>query len=295
VIAGWWEDLNPSAGGTIQYQLQGTAPFQYLVIQFTGVPHFGGGNEVTMQYKLFEGSNNIEVHYMAAPSDGGTHSAGIENETGTDGLQYYLGGASLGPDLAVCYLYPGQFACGSGGVDALWAIESPDMGMIMPGESLAVDVIFDSSVVTQTGTYTAQLLFAGNYINMVDPATLVMHASDAGVLVGPDHSGSGAHGSQVVYDFTVMNTGLVTDTFTLSATHGTFTATLSTTSTGPLGPGESMNMTLTVDIPDNALVGEFDVATVTATSTWDNNMSDSATATTNVVEFVIYLPIIPKN
>ncbi len=295
VIAGWWDDLNPSSGGTIHYQVLGTAPFQYLVVQFTGVPHFGGGNEVTMQYKLFEGSNNIEVHYMAAPPDGTDHSAGIENDTGTDGVQYYFGGAGLGPDLAVCYLYPGQFACGSGGVDAAWAIESPDLGMILAGETLAVDVGFHSEVVTQTGTYTANLLFAGNYVNAVSPATLVMHVSDAGVQIGPDHSGSGAHGSQVVYDFTVMNTGWVTDTYSLSATHGTFTATLSTTTTGPLGPGESMDMTLTVDIPDDALFGEFDIATITATSTWDVNMSDSATATTTVVEYLYYFSFVPKN
>ncbi len=150
-------------------------------------------------------------------------------------------------------------------------------------------------MVTQTGTYTANLLLAGNYVNAVDPATLVMHVSDAGVQIGPNHSGSGAHGSQVFYDFTVMNTGLVTDTFSLTVAHGTFTATLSTAITGPLGPGESMDMTLTVDIPDSALVGEFDIATVTATSTWDVNMSDSATATTSVAEFIYYFSFVPKN
>lgn len=102
-IAGWWEDLNPSAGGTVHYQTLGTAPNRYFIVQFTDIPHFGGGNLVTKQYKLFEGSNYIEVHYAAAPSDGGTHSAGIENETGTEGIQYYLGTASLPTPLAVRY------------------------------------------------------------------------------------------------------------------------------------------------------------------------------------------------
>ncbi|MBE2199715.1 MAG: hypothetical protein IAE79_13960 [Anaerolinea sp.] len=102
-IAGWWEDLNPSAGGTIHYQTLGSAPNQYMIVQFTNIPHFGGGNLVTKQYKLFEDSNIIEVHYQAAPSDGGTHSAGIENETGTEGVQYYLGTSGLPTPLAVRY------------------------------------------------------------------------------------------------------------------------------------------------------------------------------------------------
>ncbi|HRQ40767.1 MAG TPA: proprotein convertase P-domain-containing protein [Chloroflexota bacterium] len=103
VIAGWWEDLNPSAGGTVHYETLGTAPNRVFIVQFTDIPHFGGGNLVTKQYKLFEGSNYIEVHYQAAPSDGGTHSAGIENAAGTVGVQYYLGTASLPTPLAVRY------------------------------------------------------------------------------------------------------------------------------------------------------------------------------------------------
>ena len=56
-----------------------------------------------MQYKLFEADNAIEVHYLAAPSDGGTHSAGIENQDGSLGTQYYLGTAALTTPLAVRY------------------------------------------------------------------------------------------------------------------------------------------------------------------------------------------------
>ncbi len=102
-IAGWWEDLNPSAGGTVHYQTMGTAPNRYVIVQYTAIQHYSSGNPVTMQFKLFETSNVIEVHYQAAPSDGGTHSAGIENQDGTVGLQYYLGTAALSTPLAVRY------------------------------------------------------------------------------------------------------------------------------------------------------------------------------------------------
>ena len=103
VIAGWWDDLNPSSGGAVYYETLGTTPNQVFIVQFTDVPHYGGGNLVTMQYKLFEGSNVIEVHYLAAPGDGTTHSAGIENQDGTIGIQYYLGTVGLTTPLAVQY------------------------------------------------------------------------------------------------------------------------------------------------------------------------------------------------
>ena len=102
-IAGWWEDFNPTLGGTIHYQTLGSAPNRVFIVQYTNIQHFGGGNAVTLQYKLFETSNVLEVHYQAAPSDGGTHSAGIENADGTLGIQYYRGTAALSTPLAVRY------------------------------------------------------------------------------------------------------------------------------------------------------------------------------------------------
>lgn len=103
VIAGWWEDLNPSAGGSIHYQTIGLAPDRVFIVQFTAVPHYASGNPVTMQWKLFEGTSAIEVHYQSAPSDGGTHTAGLEDDTGTMGVQFFRGTAALPTPLAVRY------------------------------------------------------------------------------------------------------------------------------------------------------------------------------------------------
>jgi hypothetical protein len=133
IIAGWWEDLLPPAGGSIVYQTLGNAPTRRFIVQFTDIQHYPGGAPVTFQYKLFENSNNIEVHYQAAPSDSGTHTAGIENQSGTDGTEYAYTTTSLSTPLAVCYQYPGQPACGSGGQDAPWLHEVPMMGTLEPG------------------------------------------------------------------------------------------------------------------------------------------------------------------
>ncbi len=105
VIAGWWDDLNPELpGSALYYGTFGTAPNRTMIIQFSNIQHWPSGNPVTMQFKLFEGSNAIEVHYEAAPGDGfTTHSAGIENQTGTQGRQYHFGEEGLEPLTAVRY------------------------------------------------------------------------------------------------------------------------------------------------------------------------------------------------
>ncbi|HEX2901032.1 MAG TPA: hypothetical protein VHS96_15040, partial [Bacteroidia bacterium] len=83
LIAGYWEDLNPSLGGSIGYGVFGSAPARRLVISYTSVQHFGGGNPVTFQIKLHESSNVIEILNISCPTDGGLHTTGIENAAGT--------------------------------------------------------------------------------------------------------------------------------------------------------------------------------------------------------------------
>ena len=102
-IAGWWNDLNPAAGGSITFQTLGDPGSRRFIVQFTAIPHFREGNPVTFQFKLFEGSNNIEVHYLSVPSDGDLHVAGVENAAGNVGVQFFQGNSSLPSNSAVLY------------------------------------------------------------------------------------------------------------------------------------------------------------------------------------------------
>ncbi|HAW20376.1 MAG TPA: hypothetical protein DCX14_09350 [Flavobacteriales bacterium] len=87
-VAFAWEDLDPDNGnsGTISYWTQGVAPNRICVVDFDAVPHYPGtGFYVTSQIKLFEGCGLIEIHTTSMPSDGGTHTMGIENASGSAG------------------------------------------------------------------------------------------------------------------------------------------------------------------------------------------------------------------
>lgn len=88
VIAFAWEDIDPGNGGQpaenlIRYETIGTAPNRILVIEFFNVDHFSNGNNITVQTLLYEVNSNIEIQTTTMPSDGGNHTMGIENSTGT--------------------------------------------------------------------------------------------------------------------------------------------------------------------------------------------------------------------
>jgi extracellular elastinolytic metalloproteinase len=59
--------------------------------------------------------------------------------------------------------------------DARWLSEAPSFGTVMPENSQLVEIIFNSNLISQTGTYSAQLHFDGNMANSVAPLPVIMH------------------------------------------------------------------------------------------------------------------------
>lgn len=113
-----------------------------------------------------------------------------------------------------------------------------------------------------------------------------------GVDIYPNNSTSATVRTRLNYQHTILNTGNITDTFTLSA-HSSQNWTISgLPPTLTLGPGQSEPVTLQITVPANATIGLVDVTTVTATSTATAVASDSATDTTTVIPSLQYLPVI---
>jgi len=105
------------------------------------------------------------------------------------------------------------------------------------------------------------------------------------VAISPS-SQSGDHGASLTYTVTVTNTGNVTDDYNLSKTDNRGWNLTLPSSVAAVTPGEDRRVTLTVEIPDNAANGDSSTITVTATSSENTEVEDSASCTAYYVEFV---------
>ena len=85
----FWDDLYPPGGGNIQYTTLGSAPNRIWVAQWTNVNYFSGSGNVTMQIRLYEGSNLIEYIYGPCTINAAA-SGSIGMNDGTGGANHVL-------------------------------------------------------------------------------------------------------------------------------------------------------------------------------------------------------------
>ena len=86
VIALSWNDYDTTQAGSITYGLRGAAPDREMVIAWNGVPHFSGGNPLTGQIVLHEGTGDVELLCQSCPTNGTAHTQGVENAQGSVGV-----------------------------------------------------------------------------------------------------------------------------------------------------------------------------------------------------------------
>lgn len=122
MIAAFWHDWSFQYAGSdsVYYQTVGTPGNRRLIVQWeAALSKTGPGNDtVTFEAKLFEGSNNIEFHYMDATvsddpnvSNGKDATVGIRDTAGQTKnpprvLQWLFNQANIGDLTAIQYIAP---------------------------------------------------------------------------------------------------------------------------------------------------------------------------------------------
>ena len=162
-IAGYWDDLNPGAGGAVYYEIQGSRPRRKLIIEWDNVPIYGTSDLVKYEVILFEGTNNVLIQYeRPSPWQGSGATVGIQGDT-TTGLEYSCNTPALQDNLSICFQYPGSPPCG-GGLVVPWIQEVPVSGTVTISASRPITIGWQTCIaeVAQPGTYYATLHVSSN-------------------------------------------------------------------------------------------------------------------------------------
>uniref|UniRef100_UPI0031DF9035 S8 family serine peptidase n=1 Tax=Saccharothrix mutabilis TaxID=33921 RepID=UPI0031DF9035 len=110
-VYAFWDDLVVDAAASVRSEVVGTAPDRAFVVEwrnvtFPGTPHLRVGFEVVLHE-----NGPIVVQYQGIDDDpverGASATVGVENEAGTDALQYSADRPVLGDATAVVFRVPG--------------------------------------------------------------------------------------------------------------------------------------------------------------------------------------------
>ena len=162
-----------------------------------------------------------------------------------------------------------------------WLTTAPVSGTVGIGAAQTVSLHIDTSSL-DSGVYPVHVRVANStpYGELNVPITLTVVQPYDVLLLPTAAAQSGLPGAPVTYTLTVTNTGLETDTFTVTLS-GNDWPTHAVQTVGPLASGESAPLTVTVSVPGAALCGASDMVTVTLTSQGNPIRLAEATLTTS--------------
>lgn len=149
ILAPFWDDLNPNFGGTVYYYAD-TANNRFIV-QWDAVVHFPDGPPETFQAIVnADGSIVYQYHTMA---DDSSCTIGIENGSGTDGLEVVYNSAG--------YVHDGLAIRFSVDPGLAWLSVYPSGGTLAPQANTSLDVTMDATNLLE-GVYYADVIIASN-------------------------------------------------------------------------------------------------------------------------------------
>ncbi len=149
VVAPFWDDLDPSAGGQIYHWADPAA--DRFIVQYQDVRRYGSSATETFQV-ILRSSGAVVFQYLAV-SETGFCTVGIENATSDDGVTVlYNADDYLYNGLAIRFEPPGFLP---------WMQVSPLAGIVYPGEEATLTLDFDATEMS-LGTHVATLDIASN-------------------------------------------------------------------------------------------------------------------------------------
>lgn len=159
-ILGYWDDLEPSLGGTVRYGVLGSAPNRRFVASWENVPRFNGaGTSYSFQIVLYE-DGSIRYRYGNDLASGSSATIGIEISD-SDFTQYSFGSNSV-----------------NDATDILWTRELPTINSVTASctNNNKVTVNFNSAVspvrATNPANYTINNGIAVTSASLINSTTV---------------------------------------------------------------------------------------------------------------------------
>jgi len=146
IICPFWDDLDAKSPGTVHYKQDGNK----IIIQWTNYQRYSGTSSYTWQVHLYS-SGKILVYYNTMTGTINSATIGIENSTGTVGLQVAKDANYIKNNLALKI-----------SADPEWVLtNSPLAGTLHNGNTAAIEMTFKSEDFP-LGTYSMDIVVNNN-------------------------------------------------------------------------------------------------------------------------------------
>ena len=181
LIAAFWDDLNPGKAGNVYYYHDQEAG--RFIVEYCKVESYTGSGEYTFQAILYP-NGTIVFQYLEMIGELTSATVGIENATGTDGLQAVYNAPYIEDGLAIGFAPVGSIIK-----------VNPTSGYIVPGENQEIQLTFGSPDALY-GTYSLYLYVSANdpYRPFATiPVTLKLNAAPSVAITAPE-GGDELHG-----------------------------------------------------------------------------------------------------
>ncbi len=166
MICAFWDDLKAEDGGRLYYKTDGNK----FIVQFTDWKRYSGEGTYTYQYVLYS-TGRIMIYYKSMSGELESATIGIENATGTDGLQIAYNASYVHNNMAVKI-----------SSDPEWLTVQNFSGTIYSGFSAQIELLFEANEYPE-GDYSMDVIITSNDPNAPEKIVPVSMTIDNNVPV----------------------------------------------------------------------------------------------------------------